>query len=114
MGFLGRNEDSKILKESAFIFPSWKMREEYRSSRDIGYLAPVWYDEENSLIFPMGHERKTLTGESAILCKKRQMTGQKTWGGVQIPTLGGFCPKCKKEKKRKHTEGDLSCQLTLS
>lgn len=60
------------MKVSALIFASWKMREEYRSSRDVGYFVPVWYDEENSLIFPTGYERKALTGGSAILGKERQ------------------------------------------
>lgn len=72
MRFLGRNEESKILKVSALIFASWKMREEYRSSRDVGYFVPVWYNEDNSLIFPTGCERKALTGGSAVLGKERQ------------------------------------------
>lgn len=66
------------------------------------------------LFFPWVMEKKALAGESAILCKERQKIRSEDLSGSQIPTLGGFWPKCQKEKKWRHTEGDLSCVLTLS
>lgn len=86
------------------------MREEYRSYRDIGYLVPIWYHEENSF-----NERKALTGESAILCKEKQkIRSEDLSGDTDTNPWWLLAQMPQGEKKKRHTEGDLSCVLTLS
>lgn len=108
MGFLGRNGDSKILKVSAFIFPSWKKREEYRSSRDIGCLVPGWYDEGNSLIF----FHRTLK-KSSYRWKCHFMQGgtedyvRRPQWGYRYQPLVTFAPNAKRRGKKRDTEREI-------
>lgn len=65
------------MKASDFIFPSWKTREEYRSSRDVGYLVPVWFDDKSTLIFPMDLEEKLLEVKMPFYARRGRRSGRR-------------------------------------